>query len=489
MTNRISALLARPRILAVVFLLCALPAGLGCALLTPIGDAPDEPQHIARADGLRLGEILGFQVPGVHDAGVTINLAVFQVAVSEIYETLPSASGGPAYHALTKATRQAAGAIPWTRQTLFCPTQMVHYLPSFYIPGALGLLAGETLGLTPLHTVFLGRVLMLLSFLALAAAAIGLARFGNLLLFAVLTLPTTLVLAASYNQDGLVIASCALAAALATRLRPGPNALWFVPVLLLSLVGCAKTPYAAMLLSYVSPLGARRRARRALIVLLCALPPVLWLLWLLHGNFSPWPRPPYHPGPLWPGNRDVWFTAAAPHDNVLVLAAHPLQILLLPLLSLAAKWPTTWPDTLGMISWGNVRLPGWEYPGLAVSFIAAALASAAARGPEGWTWRDYALAGLGLFGAFIGTELSQYVTFSNAGAALIDSVYGRYYLPFLPFFILILPALGRALPRLPGGGPARLAGGILALPALAMAAVNIVVLPGFIYHLYQMPGP
>lgn len=262
-----------------------------------------------------------------------------------------------------------------------------------------------------------------------------------------------------------------------------------MPAVLLSVVGCAKTPYAAMLLSYVSPLGARGRVSRALIVLLCALPPVLWLLWLLHGNFSPWPRPPYHPGPLWPGNRDVWLTAAAPHDNVLVLEAHPLQALLLPLTSLVAKWPYTWPDTLGMVGWGNVRLPGWEYPGLAASFIAAALATAAASGPEGWGKRDYALAGLALFGAFIGTELSQYVTFSNAGVTIIDTVFGRYFLPFLPFFVLVLPVLRPALARLPGGGPGHLAGGVLALPALVMAAVNIVILPVFIHHLYQMPGP
>lgn len=233
MTNLISALLLRlrgrlasfprPRTLAAAFLLCALPTGLGCALLTPIGDVPDEPEHIARADGLRLGEILGFQAPGVHDAGVTINRAVFQVAVSELFATLPTGPGNPGYRALTPATRKAAEAIPWTSQTLFCPTQMVHYLPSFYIPAALGLLAGEKLGLTPLHTVFLGRVLMLLSFLALGAAAIRLARFGNLLLFAVLTLPTTLTLAGSYSQDGVVIATCALAAALTTRLRPAPT--------------------------------------------------------------------------------------------------------------------------------------------------------------------------------------------------------------------------------------------------------------------------
>jgi hypothetical protein len=471
--------LAEPRTLAALFLLCVLPTGLGCALFTPVGNTPDEPQHLARTDGLRLGQVFGSTFPGQPQAGVVMNASIFWVAVSELDQTMPDKP-------LPPAARQKAEAITWTAEPIFCPTQMVHYLPSFYIPGALGLLAGETFGLTPLNTFFLGRIFMLLGFLLAGVAAIRLAAYGNPLIFAVLTLPTTIHLAASYNQDGQVIAACALSAALLTRAGPGPNRLWVAAAALLSLVGCSKTPYVAMLPAFAAPLGAPGLKRRILLVVLALVPPALWLVILLHGHFSPWPRAPYHPGPLWPGDRSILLTTSEPKFNIAVLKAHPAQILLLPITSFYTMWSTTWPDILGMINWGFVFIQRWEYPGLATSVIAAAAGTALAGGQTGWRASDTALAALMLFGVFLGIELSQYVTYCDAGVTVIEFAFGRYFLPLLPFFILLLPGLGTPLRRLPLN---RLPAGLFCLPAIGMALVNIYALPHFILHLYQMPGP
>ena len=75
-------------------MLCAFPTGLGLALFTPIGEVPDEPSHIARADGLLHGDILGhpslYQPQGGHMeilSGVTNNVAVAKASVAELWPT------------------------------------------------------------------------------------------------------------------------------------------------------------------------------------------------------------------------------------------------------------------------------------------------------------------------------------------------------------------------------------------------------------------
>jgi hypothetical protein len=107
-------LLANTQWLAIIFLLCALPTGLACALLTPIGEFPDEPQHIARADGLRYGQIIGFQPREATAAGVMINVAIYDVALAEFFPTVPNKP-------LPEAARQKAREIPGVARSAFAP--------------------------------------------------------------------------------------------------------------------------------------------------------------------------------------------------------------------------------------------------------------------------------------------------------------------------------------------------------------------------------
>ena len=93
-----------------------------------------------------------------------------------------------------------------------------------------------------------------------------------------------------------------------------------------------------------------------------------------------------------------------------------------------------------------------------------------------------------LFGAFTTMEISLYLTFTTVGALRIDGVQARYFLPLLPFFILVLPG---CLPwRLRGAGRlARVPQGLWVLPALAVAMVHIYTLPAAIFHMFRMAGP
>jgi hypothetical protein len=97
---------------------------------------------------------------------------------------------------------------------------------------------------------------------------------------------------------------------------------------------------------------------------------------------------------------------------------------------------------------------------------------------------DAGSAALALFAAFIGMEISMYLTFSKAGATSIEGIQARYFLPLLPFLIFILPWLGGLFARLPRVPP-----GWFCLPAVTMAIVNSYALPAYIFHLFRMPGP
>ena len=469
--------LARPRVLAWWFMCCALPTGLASALLTPIGQFPDEMAHIIRADGLRYGHVFGMRPPPgfppmTPTAGVPLNKGLFDVLVIPQWVGLTAGRGTPA------RVQHQAEEVKWGKAS-YWPTQMVEYLPVFYIPAALGLLAGQVVGFSPLHALLLGRVAMLLCYVALGAAALALARFGGALLFAVLTLPTLLNLAGSFNQDAPMVAGFTLAAALLTRTEIRA---WAAGLAVLSLTVSAKLAYAPLLLLGLTPLLAPGLHKRLLGVALAALLPGLWLLHVLHGGFIPAPVTPYHPAPLWPGNRSVWLHSAQPSDNIQVLLAHPWEIVRLPVITLIFFWPQTWRLILGMVGCDHGLIWAWEYPALVAALGMAMLGALAGRA-RGWRMRDGMLACLAVFAAFLGMELSMYLTFTPAGYLVAMGVQGRYFLPFLPFFIFVLAGLGSGLARV------RLPEGLFCGPAMALAGINLVALPWLVWRLYHGAGP
>lgn len=472
--NRLARHLTQPKFLAIWFLFCALPTGLGCALFTPISQFADEDAHIVRAEGVRYGEFFGIKPPPgfppvAMNAGATVNIGIL-----DIFGSLEPVALWPARPAQLASLRKAA-ASQWTSLS-YWPTQMVTYLPVLYTPAAAGLLAGERLGLSPLETLFLGRLMMLAAFLLLGTAGLALARTGAPLLFAVLTLPTTVNLAASYNQDALLTAACVLAVALLSRRQRWA---WYGALTALSLVACVKAPYAPLLLFCLCPLAAPGLWRRACGVALACLPPLLWLLHMHHFGYMVYQHAPYHPGPLWPGPRTIWLSDVEPRYNIQVLLAHPALILTLPVRSFGWLWPHTWPMTIGMVGCDHTMLRPWEYPCLIAALAGGLLATATGQ-PKGGA-ADTGLALLALFATFLAVELSLYITYDTAGVSAIIGVEGRYFLLFLPFFTFLPGGLSRVLPRKTVSW--------FCLPPVLLAALNAYALPAYIFHIFRMPGP
>lgn len=459
------------RILALLFVLVALPTGTLLALLTPPGQVADEPAHVLRAGSLLHGQLIGRRAPYRMPDGVERIMGGVDADAA-----LLSVLEGPGWPKLDRERIDKLRAVGWqgARQFYQVPNVAI-YMPVLYIPAALGMAAAKLCGAGPYDAVQAGRLVNVLCAVLMGAAALLLARRGHALLFCTLTFPMTLNLAASINQDGLLIVSCALAAALLTRADSRRS--WWAAAGILGCVVAVKLPYAPLLAALLLPLPPPREwlrrdglPRRVGIALLVALPGLLWTAYAMRNVSSPFMWPPYEAGPLWPGPRPAPFDTTDPMAQLSVLLAEPLRALTLPWDTLAHDRTILF-STVGILGWLNIRLPDGLYAAWGLAVGAAVLCDLLAPKRRDASCRlgDTALMLSAGMLCVLGIYLSQYLVWTPVGKASVDGPSGRYLLPVLPFLATSLPQSA-----LPFGGILRAA--CLMLP-IAAAVAGLAVLP------------
>ncbi len=460
--------------LAGLFLVLSLDAGLRLALLTPIGQVADEPAHIARAGALLHGQWLGRRVPfkpagkaATFVPATRINFGLLNASIGEMNATCAA----PA--TIARTARQ-----PWTKaQIIDIDFNTTQYFPALYVPGTLGIALGRAVGQRPLAALFSGRIGMLIAYVLIGTLAIAIARFGRAVLFATLSLPEALSLGASFNQDGMLIALSALAGALLT-LDPVLHRRWrwwFMPVMTLILV--SKPPYGLLLFCVLTPLALPRPWRRAALVSLWAIPPLIWVAIMTRVSLMPYLLGPYHPGPLWPGPASRVFTTTDPIAGLRVFVADPVRLINLPVDFLVSNFEFLVKSGIGMLGWLTLDLSPAVYLGWEIAIVVAALGVLAAPPAVGLRWSawDAALIMVLVVLSVFAIEIAVYLSWDKVGSAVIYGPQGRYYLLFLPFLMLVIPRLG---------GPVARIGNRLtlwcALPAVAMAAIDVWYVPGLL---------
>ena len=455
--------------LAFLFVLIALPTCATLAVLVPPGQVADEPGHLARAAALVQGHLHGERrlVTGgdgrrLLQSGVLVDPDLWHV----MFVLHP---GGE--DKLDARRRAAHRALGWTGSRIFVEVGTIAlYFPVFYLPGAAGLGVAELLRVPPYDAVIAGRLCSALCFVAIGAAALLVARRGRALMFCALACPMTLSLAASFNQDGLLIAGSALAASLASR--PGPRR---VAAALIAIVAAVKLPYvplAALLLT-----GPGLSWRRAGLASATALPALLWTATMLASVSAPVDRPPHVPGPLWPGDPATIFSSTDPMAQLRVLLAEPARLVWLPASTLIHD-PWLLRQGIGVLGWLNVQLPESAYQAWMVALAGGLLADLlAARGQE-VRMRDTLLIAAAAVASVWAIYISQYLTWTDVGLARINGPSGRYFLPLLPLAGLAMPSL-----RLPA--PAHLGRIATAVPVL-VAAAGVALLPAVMVGAYYL---
>jgi hypothetical protein len=413
------------------------------AEFTPPGQVPDEPAHMARAESLWRGQIIGHRQTMASgpdgksyiSAGVDVNEALFLDAFGQV----TSISGRPV---VTAQNQQAEQAISRGRDIGFATIpNTVRSFPAFYLPAAAGIELGWLAGLSPYHCFLVARLGMLASFLCLGAAALSLATFGGGFLLAVLLLPMTLFLAASLNLDGQMIGAACLGAALLTRnaIAPGGSA----AAVALMLIAAAKPPYLPLLFCRAVPLRGPQLAKRLAVAVAAVLMVLFWAAIIAKTVIVRMEVGPYHPGALWPGDKTATLYFTDPAGNLQVLLGKPIRFLVLPLHSLWTLGHQNISEAIGGLgAAGNSLAKSWFLCWGAAAVIAFAGATLPGRA-DALVWRgmDAILVGVMLIATIYGFELSTYLSWSHLGDPVIEGVTGRYFLPVLPFLPLTVPKL------------------------------------------------
>ena len=460
-----------PRKIAILYFVLATTATLIMTAILPPFAAPDEYAQFFRATSISDGQIVPALGPARLIGGAT------DPAALELFQILGPDAGQAAPTSTDKIA--AIRALRWEGSPIFVPFPNTgQYGPAFYLPHALGLFVGRSLGLSLLHSYDLARVLGALISVAVAALAIARAGRGACAAAIVLSTPIFLFLASSITQDGPMIAVAALFAACAMRSRgaatPGPGRIAWLCVLAL---GMGRPPYALLAVLLLRGRGGRSWARwlgeadgPAAPLLVCG----LVLAWLAavgapqQANFANVP--------------DV-----APAAQLERLRRHPAAVLSIVQGTVARDdYARMTDESVGMLGTLNIRLPDQDYDYGSYALVLAAATCLLLLPAPGLLFN----AATALIFALIigGIYAALYLTWTPLGSTFVNGAQGRYFAPLLAGAPLLLPSLVPARWGMKPG-PAAFRTGLAALAGLSGWGLMIVVAVSALCCLGQAYGP
>ncbi len=403
------------RIIPALYLAWALPLVLMLAWLTPPWENPDEPAHMLRVVQIAHGGLVGWRMgPGA--AGGWSDSAVFDATVP-----LQAIASHPD-RKVTLSMLAASRRVRWHDSLSALPfANTIQYPPMLYLPAAAATRVGEISRMSVDRTLELARGAGAVVAILLTAVALGLARRTRYALAAVAMLPMTCSLYASVSQDGLMIALSFLAVGWIDRIieRGWPAGLRELAALGAAL-GCvimARPPYLPLVVLLF--LGTVRMRWSAAFAVCAVTAAVLGWSALVASRIM------------------VSFPQAEPTTQLALLHADPGKLVISILDTLRRNGEPYAREFIGQLGMLDTKLPLW-YVQFAAAVVFCAFGGAAA-GPSSRPW-------LPLFAVVCAAVLIfvvQYVTWTPAGADLIDGIQGRYFIPLAAALALAIPSWPR----------------------------------------------
>ena len=401
-----------PPVARLYLLFAALAALLVAPTMPPFQNA-DEANHLYRADQISHIGLLARRLPDTEQGG-WIDAGLPRAAAR--FSSIP-------FHVGRKVSRGMYQPERWGRRIPAGFPNTAIYPPSFYLPQALALAAARALRRPVLQGILAARLATAAATILLGTAAIALAGAAAPWLFSLLLLPMSLSLTAAAAQDAPLLGCTALAAALVARLRrQGSLPDLLAATLLLAMVGMARPPYAGfalLLLAGRAPLRVRLAAIAAVLASVLG-----WAL--LNGPHVVLP--------------------VSPTAQARGLMAAPWRLFSILPATARAHGPALLRSFIGEPGWLDVDLPN-AYHALACLILAAALLLGVGTQPSSrWRlptprWRPAEWAGLfGILAAACGVMLVQYLTWTATGAAVIEGLQGRYFIPPALMLAALAPA-------------------------------------------------
>lgn len=398
-------------------LMAVLLFGATSAVVTPPFQVPDETAHFYRAYQVSEGRLDLLPAPG--QVGAPLPASVHRIG--ELFADLP-------FHPERKTSPGAILAAfqiplaPGRREPVFFPSTL-QYTCVPYIPQAIGIAAGRLLGAPALALLYLARLTNLLcGALAAAFAVRRLPVFAWLAAMVALT-PMALSLLGSASADVTTVASSFVLVSTVAKLAWGTGEASRGDLLLIavaSAVLCAsKPPYLPLaLLVLLIPVARLPRDRRAAFLMLHFGLSLLAASWpVARSRVANYGR--LEAG-IDPG-RQI-------HDSLL----HPVHFLGVVIMDYTVHAPRYLSQLVGRLGWLDVQLPIL----LLVVYLAVLLALVfleASPRIEVRPWQR-GIAAVAALAGLVLVSASQYAVWTPYGAALIEGLQGRYFLP------LVLPA-------------------------------------------------
>lgn len=438
---------ARPE---TTFLALGTVLGVIYLLATPPLRVPDEYRHLRRVVQIASGGLTG---------GVAIPASVEQLAAvlrdDRTRDRRHSHSAG-----FPAAKLAAAAAIPLAAgsTTAAPPDRYLPYGPVAYLPAVLAVAAATALDARPLTLLYLARLSLLATGIALLFGALRATTALAWPLSFVALLPTAVFLRSGITADTVTTALAFLLFATLLRLRDGARAIGGGEVALLVLIGSclalAKTGYwpltwAALALPRTR--FAARGARRRAVALAIGVPAVAGALWL--AALDDWTSADHH-------------RRADAAEQLRLLVEHPARIFLV----LEATWLS--PARLGQLASAFVgRVVALAVPVLFVPLavvVVALLVIGDPRGPSPSLRERSAHAGAAL-ACVVVISIGLYLNWTAPGSATVRGFQGRYLYPLAPFvlYALVPPR------RLRFASSPRLAVALVVLLVLTMNACGV----------------
>ena len=394
---------------------------LAYALITPPFQTPDEQQHLFRAwqlaQGQLHGERRGDQAGGMVPAGL-VRAVVAEIGNADPLAVRPVPKR-PVAEMFARSTPLAADEPRIFANFL----GGVLYSPAGYLPQIAAVRIGASLGLSVEAIVRLARILNAALALGLFLLALSILPVGRIHLVLLALLPMSGAASASMGQDGIILGSCAVLVALGVRARFDKG--WTSSSLLLlglcaAVIGLSKMVYLPLLAIALVPMphAARQLAWFGGPLLLLGLGALLSALWLKVNQ-----------GVVVPMGTGI----AQPGAQLGFVLAHPFDFLATLGRTLLVKTPeiVLYAFTFGWLTVGPV-LPAAL---LALAALALSLRRTGAPPPElAGLWRIWAA--LVALVVAVGIATAMYLAASPLGAAVVEGLQGRYFLPLLPLFAI-----------------------------------------------------
>lgn len=410
-----------PRFLVSCYIVFTVTLSLFLVIVRPPLSVPDEGAHVARAVDIASGLLLGpasaanGQLVGSADSG----LLTIYVDMHE-----------KRYTPFTPTTAQHYSSLTWTANTLPFRHNALLYAPVNYMPQVLGLGASWAMGLKVWQSLNLGSLVNATVAIVVSASAISLAPYGAAFLFIVLSLPMTIFMFASFSPDAMTISSAALLAVIAARVLEAQKVGWAAAVGLALLgISFASTRIvylpvlcAVFLVLFACTPAARTRISGAAIVALGV--PLLWH-WISGAGSASYAETG---------------TVSDQRAALQFLLSHPSAVLTIASSTLKAFGKYYIVGMLGTLGWMDANIPRWVAWPLFLALVATLILSVPrARGAAAPLWAKFAiLVGIGLSVGV--TFLALYLIYNPVGSTNpILGIQGRYFLPLLPFLLLVLP--------------------------------------------------